>query len=73
MAGSIGLGYVLMRTTTPTEEELYNRMAPDLRRKVDVLRAQRERSEAAARGEAPPDAPVLQQADPEKPNWAQRR
>ncbi|KZV91089.1 hypothetical protein EXIGLDRAFT_770254 [Exidia glandulosa HHB12029] len=70
-AGSIGLGYVLMRTTTPTEEELYNRMAPDIRRKVDAMRAQRARTEAAARGEVS-DAEVMQKPDPEKPNWAGR-
>lgn len=71
-AGCIGVGVVLMRTTTPTEEELYNRMAPDLQRKVDAIRAQRKRAEAAARGEAPPGAETMQQPDPEKPNWTPR-
>ncbi|ORY25622.1 hypothetical protein BCR39DRAFT_560940 [Naematelia encephala] len=31
-------------TVTPTEEQLYDRLAPDLKRKVDELRRQREAS-----------------------------
>ncbi|KIM49440.1 hypothetical protein M413DRAFT_108311 [Hebeloma cylindrosporum] len=43
----MGLGYVLMKATTPTEEQLYNEMAPDLQRKVDKARAARLAREAA--------------------------
>jgi len=39
--GLVGMGYALMKATTPTEEELYNRLAPDLKRKVDASRAAR--------------------------------
>ncbi|KAJ9109205.1 hypothetical protein QFC21_000534 [Naganishia friedmannii] len=31
---------------TPTEEEFYNALAPDLKKKVDAVRAQRLNSEA---------------------------
>ncbi|KAH7103827.1 hypothetical protein BKA62DRAFT_694788 [Auriculariales sp. MPI-PUGE-AT-0066] len=72
MGACVGVGYVLMRTTVPTDDELYRRMAPDIRRKVDAARAQRLRDEAAARGEVPPEAANLQQPDPQKPNWAGR-
>ncbi|KAJ3742135.1 hypothetical protein DFH05DRAFT_284943 [Lentinula detonsa] len=41
-----GLGYMLMKATVPTEEELYNRMAPDIRKKVDAARALRLAREA---------------------------
>jgi len=38
----MGIGYAIMKATTPTEEQLYNEMAPDLRRKVDAARVARE-------------------------------
>ncbi|WOO77931.1 Assembly factor CBP4 [Vanrija pseudolonga] len=38
----LGGGYALMTATTPTEEELYARLSPDLQRKVDAIRAARE-------------------------------
>ncbi|EJT48942.1 hypothetical protein A1Q1_01978 [Trichosporon asahii var. asahii CBS 2479] len=45
----IGGGYALLVTTTPTEEELYNRLSPDLRRKVDEIRRQREGGDNAVK------------------------
>ncbi|KAL1408533.1 assembly factor cbp4 [Vanrija albida] len=38
----MGGAYVLMTVTTPTEEQLYARLSPDLQRKVDAVRAARE-------------------------------
>ncbi|KIP04749.1 hypothetical protein PHLGIDRAFT_75386 [Phlebiopsis gigantea 11061_1 CR5-6] len=74
-AGIIGMGYVIMRTTTPTEEQVYNAMSPDLRRQVDTIRAARiareqatqQQTNAQVRGPLYPDA--------QKPVWAdgQRR
>ncbi|EGG09357.1 uncharacterized protein MELLADRAFT_104002 [Melampsora larici-populina 98AG31] len=34
------LGYGVMRAVTPSDEEFYNALAPDLKRKVDERRAQ---------------------------------
>ncbi|KAJ9095783.1 hypothetical protein QFC20_006578 [Naganishia adeliensis] len=49
LISSLGLtvvagGYGIMRTT-PSEEEFYNALAPDLKRKVDEIRAQRASSQ----------------------------
>ncbi|BEI96174.1 hypothetical protein CcaverHIS631_0111230 [Cutaneotrichosporon cavernicola] len=37
----MGVGYTLLKVATPTEEEFYNSLSPDLKRKVDEVRAQR--------------------------------
>ncbi|GLB35363.1 putative CBP4 [Lyophyllum shimeji] len=68
--GLMSMGYVLMKATTPTEEQLYNEMAPDLRRKVDAARAARMAREAELKRQV--DAQVKHDADPEaaKPIWA---
>jgi len=42
----MGVGYAIMKATTPTEQQLYNEMAPDLRRKVDAARVARVAREA---------------------------
>ncbi|WFD18579.1 assembly factor cbp4 [Malassezia caprae] len=34
----IGVGYLLLKTATPNEQELYDSLSPDLRRKVDAHR-----------------------------------
>jgi len=34
----IASGVVLMKTTTPTEEQVYNRLSPELKAKVDEYR-----------------------------------
>ncbi|KAK2460571.1 hypothetical protein APHAL10511_007041 [Amanita phalloides] len=44
--GFIGFGYGLMKATTPTEEQLYKELAPDLKRRVDASRAARLAREA---------------------------
>ncbi|KAE8216848.1 hypothetical protein CF319_g3137 [Tilletia indica] len=33
--GIIGLGYVIMKATTPTEKQFYDALSPDLKRQVD--------------------------------------
>jgi len=65
--GLMGTGYVLMKVTVPTEEQLYNRMAPDLQRKVDALRASRVAQENAVKTQA-----QLTDLDADKPIWADR-
>ncbi|KAF8162920.1 hypothetical protein B0H34DRAFT_693446 [Crassisporium funariophilum] len=65
-----GTGYLLMKATTPSEEQLYNSMAPDLRRKVDATRAARLAREAEMKKQV--DAQVVSETKPEatKPIWA---
>jgi len=68
--GLMTIGYVLMKATTPTEEQLYNAMAPDLRRKVDAARATRLAREAEAKKQL--SAQAANEANPEaaQPIWA---
>jgi len=56
-----------MKATVPTEEELYNRMAPDLQRRVDASRAARQAREGSTK-----TAATTQSDDPDnaKPRWA---
>ncbi|KIY64137.1 hypothetical protein CYLTODRAFT_425496 [Cylindrobasidium torrendii FP15055 ss-10] len=70
-AGCIGLGYALMKTTVPTEEELYNRMAPDIQRKVDAARALRLAQLNQTQKQV--DAQRAPEGDPDaqKPIWAE--
>ncbi|EOR00655.1 Assembly factor CBP4 [Wallemia ichthyophaga EXF-994] len=42
----MGSGYGLMVGLTPSDEELYNKLSPDLKRKVDHNRKEREKMEA---------------------------
>jgi len=35
-------GWGIMRLTTPTEEQFYNSLSPELKRKVDAVRLQRQ-------------------------------
>ncbi|KAF9065294.1 hypothetical protein BDP27DRAFT_1332215 [Rhodocollybia butyracea] len=72
-----GFGYLLMKTTVPTEEELYNRMAPDIRKKVDAARALRLAREAEMKAQVDAQntassAPLNNTVDPDsiKPIWA---
>jgi len=66
--GLVGGGYLLMKAVVPTEEQLYNRMAPDLQRKVDAMRASRLARENATKTQV--DA-QLRDPDSEKPVWAE--
>ncbi|KAJ3785231.1 hypothetical protein GGU10DRAFT_355559 [Lentinula aff. detonsa] len=67
-----GLGYMLMKATVPTEEELYNRMAPDIRKKVDAARALRLAREAEMKQQVAAQAPPTNVVDSDsiKPIWA---
>jgi len=69
----MGVGYLMMKATVPTEEQLYNEMAPDLRKKVDAARAARLAREAVAerRDEAQKSTTDLA-PDATKPIWAER-
>ncbi|KJA20223.1 hypothetical protein HYPSUDRAFT_68626 [Hypholoma sublateritium FD-334 SS-4] len=66
----MGVGYGLMKATTPTEQQLYDEMAPDLRRRVDLARATREAREAEMRRQV--DAQVAADKAPAPtPIWAE--
>jgi hypothetical protein len=67
--GLMGLGYGLMRVVTPTPEQTYQAMSPDLRKKVDANRAARLAQEQAV------DRQLLAQddADADKPLWADKQ
>jgi len=47
----IGSGYGIMKFTTPTAEQLYDELAPDLKRQVDERREARKRGELQQRAE----------------------
>jgi len=68
--GLVGLGYGIMKVAVPTEEELYNRMAPDLRKNVDAIRAARLAQENAAAKQADLQTTVTD-PDAQKPIWAE--
>jgi len=70
IGGFIGVGYLTMKAVTPTPEQLYERMSPDIRRKVDASRAQRLAAEAAVQQQAEVQA---QDPDAQKPIWADTR
>jgi len=63
----LGVGYMIMKATTPTPEQTYAAMAPDLRRKVDANRAARLAMENATKKQV--DA-QLNDLDAQKPVWA---
>jgi len=59
----MGVGYAMMKVTTPTEGQLYNEMAPDLKRKVDAARAARQAREVAMEKQI--DAQIASAQSPE--------
>ncbi|KAF9566267.1 hypothetical protein CPC08DRAFT_704002 [Agrocybe pediades] len=66
----VGVGYGLMKATTPTEEQLYNEMAPDLRRKVDAARAARLAREAEMKKQVDAQFNIQKHPEEAKPIWA---
>ncbi|EGN95479.1 hypothetical protein SERLA73DRAFT_186510 [Serpula lacrymans var. lacrymans S7.3] len=71
-SGLMGIGYGIMRATTPTPEQTYAALAPDLRRKVDANRAARLAQEETMKRQinaqlADPDVQKPVWADPSKP------
>ncbi|KAI0781118.1 hypothetical protein BD413DRAFT_608301 [Trametes elegans] len=65
--GFMGSGYLIMKATTPTPEQTYASMAPDLRRKVDANRAARLAREQGTQQQANAQ---LNDPDAQKPIWA---
>ncbi|OSD02891.1 hypothetical protein PYCCODRAFT_1435174 [Trametes coccinea BRFM310] len=65
--GIMGAGYVIMRTTTPTPEQTYAAMSPELRKKVDANRAARLARENATKQQ---ETAQLNDPDAQKPIWA---
>ncbi|KAF6764713.1 hypothetical protein DFP72DRAFT_869016 [Ephemerocybe angulata] len=68
----MGAGYMLMKATTPTEEQLYNEMAPDLRKKVDASRAARLAREAEMKKQVEAQVAGAEHPESAKPIWASR-
>ncbi|EKM83008.1 hypothetical protein AGABI1DRAFT_111539 [Agaricus bisporus var. burnettii JB137-S8] len=69
-SGLMAIGYIAMKATTPTEEQLYKEMSPDLRRRVDATRNARLTREAELKKQMA--AQEAGNANPEtsKPIWA---
>ncbi|WFD39477.1 uncharacterized protein MJAP1_002454 [Malassezia japonica] len=65
----IGIGYALLKYNTPSEQELYNSLSPDLKREVDQRRRQladAKRSEVLKQQHKE----IAAQQDTAKPNWS---
>ncbi|KLO10698.1 hypothetical protein SCHPADRAFT_906658 [Schizopora paradoxa] len=66
-----------MRAVTPTPEQLYEKMSPDVRKKVDAARAQRLAAEEAVAQQEKQASAYAQQVNdptaPQKPVWAEDR
>ncbi|KAK3841341.1 MAG: hypothetical protein J3R72DRAFT_445265 [Linnemannia gamsii] len=64
--GIVGVGYALMVTTVPTEEELYQKLSPELKKKYHEVKSDQARRQAFS--------DVLRQAaaDPE-PMWIKKK
>ncbi|EDP44256.1 hypothetical protein MGL_1653 [Malassezia globosa CBS 7966] len=45
----IGFGYLLLKTATPNEQQLYDSLSPDLKRRVDAQRSSQADSERSAK------------------------
>ncbi|BGP52101.1 hypothetical protein JCM10450v2_008072 [Rhodotorula kratochvilovae] len=66
-----GLAYGLMAATTPSEQQFYDALAPDLKRKVDAARAMKAgaQSELIRESQEKLEA-IKKQAQGEGPVWA---
>jgi len=61
-AGIVGVGYATMKATVPNEQQMYDALAPDLKRRVDTIRAQAQQAEARKRV-------MASDPDVDKPQW----
>ncbi|AXA48375.1 mitochondrial protein required for assembly of cytochrome bc1 complex [Malassezia restricta] len=64
----IGTGVVLLKTTTPNEQQMYDNLSPDLKRSVDAQRHAHERAAQSARIREQQSELAAQQ-DTAKANW----
>ncbi|KDQ12306.1 hypothetical protein BOTBODRAFT_34593 [Botryobasidium botryosum FD-172 SS1] len=62
-AGIVGVGYATMKATVPNEQQMYDALAPDHKRRVDAIRAQAQQAEARKRV-------MASDPDVDKPRWA---
>ncbi|KAJ7090049.1 hypothetical protein C8R43DRAFT_1050483 [Mycena crocata] len=67
-AALLGVGYLLLKTTTANEQEAYNRLSPVARQRVDEARVFREAQEAEIRRKV--FAKERLNPDDFKPTWA---
>ncbi|BGO96040.1 hypothetical protein NBRC10512_002458 [Rhodotorula toruloides] len=65
------IGYSIMALTTPTDQEMYDRLSPDLKRKVDEARRMQAgaQNELARESKSRLDA-IRAQAQNDSPVWA---
>ncbi|KAF9533485.1 hypothetical protein CPB83DRAFT_845337 [Crepidotus variabilis] len=66
----MGVGYLMMKVTTPTEQQLYDELSPELKRKVDATRAARLAREAEMKKQVDAQIAVDTTAETAKPIWA---
>ncbi|KAG0083105.1 hypothetical protein BGZ93_006380 [Podila epicladia] len=64
--GIVGVGYALMLTTVPTEEQLYEKLSPELKKQYHQVKADQARKEAFS------DVLRRAAADPE-PMWIKKK
>ncbi|WFD32091.1 hypothetical protein MSPP1_003133 [Malassezia sp. CBS 17886] len=62
-------GYALMKFTTPNADEYYNRLSPDLKKQVNVVRAARRETERQAEEQQRHLAQASTQ-ETATPNWS---
>ncbi|KAF9164892.1 hypothetical protein DFQ27_006127 [Actinomortierella ambigua] len=76
--GIVGGAYAMMVTTVPTEEELYQKLSPELKRKYEAVKNDTERKQAFAdvlkrAAEDPEPWWTKKHPVPENPNVKSRR
>ncbi|GAA5954235.1 hypothetical protein JCM8115_003347 [Rhodotorula mucilaginosa] len=71
IGGVSALGYGIMAATTPTEQQFYDALSPDLKRKVDEARALKAGArEEMAKASQDKLNTIREQARSEAPVWA---
>ncbi|KOS15348.1 cytochrome b mrna processing protein [Malassezia pachydermatis] len=65
----VGTGYMLLKFATPSEQELYNSLSPDLKRKVDEQRHAQANKEQVQHMKTLQEK-LAQQQDSATVNWA---
>ncbi|PVU88675.1 hypothetical protein BB560_006351 [Smittium megazygosporum] len=62
-SGIVGFGYLLMKTTVPTEEELYNKLSPELKKEYHRVKKARLEKEQQMKMEEGTNSDTSQKAD----------
>ncbi|KAF8952505.1 hypothetical protein CPC16_001699 [Podila verticillata] len=74
--GIVGVGYALMLTTVPTEEQLYEKLSPELKKQYHQVKADQARKEAFSdvlrRAAADPEPMWIKKTPPPPPATASK-